>query len=110
MSETTTTRKPKTKVDSNETPEQRFIRLTNARGDKLVHQMKLLKNLATSYAYKVNPELAESKLLEFKDKLEALEITWTEAIEKIRGKPEPSDVEDGVETETVDNEETVSIE
>jgi len=87
---TKTTRRPRTKVDPNETPENKFIRLANTRGEKLVHLMKLLKNLSTSYAYKMDSALAQRLLQEFQDSFSNLKNSWEDAIVK-RSKPESTE-------------------
>lgn len=76
-----TTRRHRTKVDPNETPELKFDRLAKSRGNKLVHQMKLLCNLG-SYAYKINPELAHELLITFQENLDALKAAWGKATTK----------------------------
>ena len=82
MSEKTVKKPRKSKVPKDETPEARFIRLAKSRGDKLVHQMKLLQNLGKGYAYEIDSDLAEDLLVEFKDALEELQIEWEAAIVK----------------------------
>ena len=80
MSEQTVKKPRKSKVPKDETPETRFIRLAKSRGDRLVHQMKLLQNLGKGYAYQIDSDLAEDLLVAFKDALEELQIEWEEAI------------------------------
>lgn len=78
MAEATTTEK--------QTAEEKFIRLAHARGEKFKHQCKLLRNLATSYAYTINPELAEELLDVFSAELEKVRVEWTKEIEKVNRK------------------------
>jgi hypothetical protein len=87
MSETT--RKPKkSKVDPNESKEQKFIRLAQDRGSKLLHQMGLLRNLGKSYAYKIDPDLAEELLEQFEEALGSVKDQWAIAINKQRSSTE----------------------
>ena len=99
MSNTTTRRPKQSKVDPNETREEKFIRLAKSRSTKLLHQIELLDNLGSSYAYKVNPELAEELLAEFDKALESLKNRWNEKIDSLRGRtvsagPAPTDESD----------------
>jgi hypothetical protein len=75
MTEATTTEK--------QTAEEKFIRLANKRGEKFKHQCKLLRNLATSYAYTINPALAEELLAVFSAELETVRVAWTNEVEKV---------------------------
>ena len=70
------------------TPEEKYTRLANKRGDKFVHVCKLLRNLGDSYAYSINPELAEDLLEKFDAKLEEVRISWMREISKAREKTE----------------------
>lgn len=76
------TRRPRTKVDPNETPEDKFARLANIRGGKLVHLMKLLKNLSTSYAYKMDSAVAQKWLGEFQESFNELKSSWEGSLNK----------------------------
>lgn len=80
MATKTATRRPRTKVDPNESPEVKFTRLANKRGKKLVDMMKLLKNLSTSYTYKTNSELAKKWLDSFEESFKGLKESWENAI------------------------------
>lgn len=80
----TKTRRPRTKVDPNETPEDKFIRLANQRGEKLLHTMKLLRNLASSYAYKVNLDLAQEWADKFQNTFDETQTAWIDAINKVK--------------------------
>jgi hypothetical protein len=80
MSETTTTEKVV------ETPLDKFNRLALKRGDRFLDICKLLQNLGDSYAYRINPELAEELLAKFEQKLEEVKISWTNQINKVRNK------------------------
>ena len=64
------------------TPEEKFIRLANKRTEKFDHQCKLLRNLATSYAYKMNHELANDLLVHYTKELETVRVTWLAEMEK----------------------------
>ena len=75
MSEATTTEK--------QTAEEKFIRLANKRGEKFKHQCKLLRNLATSYAYTIDPDLAGELLEMFSVELETVRTAWAEEIAKV---------------------------
>jgi len=97
----TAVRKPKTKVDPNETPEQRYIRLAESRGEKLIHQMKLLKNLGKSYAYKIDSELAEELLVKFDESLDALKAQWQTAIQKEHERRIAEEAEESKDSEPV---------
>jgi hypothetical protein len=93
-------RKPKkSKVDPNESREQKFKRLAQNRGKKLTHQMVLLSNLGGSYAYKIDPELAEELLEEFTASLDDLKASWREAIAKTKPVSQASDSSDETEDE-----------
>jgi hypothetical protein len=85
---TKTTRRPRIKVDPNETPESKFIRLANVRGEKFNHLMKLLKNLGTSYAYKMDVTLAKKLLAEFEGSFNELKLSWEATITKLDSKSE----------------------
>tara|TARA_B100000925_G_C21722277_1_gene351423 strand:- start:186 stop:470 length:285 start_codon:yes stop_codon:yes gene_type:complete len=80
MSETTTTEKVV------ETPLEKFNRLALKRGDRFLAVCKLLQNLGDSYAYRINPDLAEELLAKFEQKLEEVKISWTNQINKVRNK------------------------
>lgn len=84
MSETTTRRAKKSKVDPNESREQKFVRLAQTRGKKLIHQIDLLSNLGSSYAYEVSPELAEELLGQFEESLDNLKQQWQKAIDRAK--------------------------
>lgn len=84
MSESVARRPKESKVDPNESRTERFVRLSQSRGEKLIHQLKLLNNLGTSYAYRVDPELAEELLEQFETELASLKTTWTSAINKLK--------------------------
>ena len=84
MSEATTTK---------QTAEEKFVRLAIKRGEKFKHQCKLLRNLATSYAYTIDPTLAEELLEGFSAELETVRAAWAEEIEKVTRKTEVSDTE-----------------
>lgn len=95
MAEATTTER--------QTAEEKFIRLANKRGEKFKHQCKLLRNLATSYAYTINPALAEELLEMFSAELETVRVAWTNEIAKVTRKSTITDeVETESEAETVD--------
>jgi len=90
MSETV--RKPKkSKVDPNESKEQKFIRLARDRGTKLLHQMGLLHNLGKAYAYKIDQNLAEELLEEFEEALVSVRTQWEKAIEKLHSSTDSED-------------------
>jgi len=89
MSEATTT--------ENQTAEEKFVRLAIKRGEKFKHQCKLLRNLATSYAYTIEPELAEELLEMFSVELETVRVAWADEITKVNRR-----VEAEVEPVTVD--------
>ena len=92
MAETTTRRAKKSKVDPNESREQKFVRLARTRGDKLVHQINLLSNLGTSYAYEINSDLAEELMGQFEETLNSLKQQWQKAIDRSRkGKKDDSE-------------------
>jgi len=74
----------KVKVDPNETKEAKFRRLASTRGEKRIHQMKLLRNLGTSYAYKLDPDLAEELLIKFDKHMTELRETWTSKVDELR--------------------------
>ena len=97
MSDTVKSAK-KAKVDPNEPKDAKFRRLASTRGDKLIHQMKLLKNLGTSYAYRMDPDLAEELLNKFDKQVSDLRDTWVAKITEMRKTTEPVDVDD-VESE-----------
>lgn len=86
MSNTTTRRPKQSKVDPNESREEKFIRLAKTRSKKLLHQIELLDNLGSSYAYKVNPELAEELISEFEKAIEGLKSRWAEKISSVRSR------------------------
>jgi len=88
MSDTVKSAK-KAKVDPNEPKDARFRRLASARGDKLIHQMKLLKNLGTSYAYRLDPDVAEELLSKFDKHVNDLRDTWVAKINEMRKTTEP---------------------
>lgn len=99
MSETTKSAK-KSKVDPNESKDAKFRRLASTRGDKLIHQMKLLRNLGTSYAYRMDPDLAEELLVKFDKHVSDLRDTWVAKIQEMRKTTEPVDSdEEEVEVE-----------
>ena len=103
------TRKPKkSKVDPNESREDKFRRLASGRGKKLVHQMGLLSNLGGSYAYKIDPELATDLLEQFADALDELKVSWQEAIAKC--KPKSAEAEDDTESVVVSSAEQLLLE
>lgn len=108
MSNTTTRRPKQSKVDPNESREEKFIRLAKSRSKKLLHQIELLDNLGSSYAYKVNPELAEELLAEFDKALEGLRARWSEKISSIRSRTvsvkKVSDSSEETESEAEDSE------
>jgi len=81
----TTTRRARKKVDPNETAEEKFTRLVNARGNKLEHQLKLLRNLSTSYAYKIDPVLVATWLAKFEKEFAALKLSWEASL--VKNKP-----------------------
>ena len=89
MSDTTTTTK--------QSAEEKFVRLANARGEKFKHQCKLLRNLATSYAYTIDPDLAEELLEMFTAELETVRVAWANGIAKVRRKTTSATVEDSAE-------------
>jgi len=73
--------------------EVKFTRLSNTRGEKLVHLMKLLKNLSTSYAYKMDTELARTWLNSFQKSFDELKNSWEESINKVNsGEAEEAEV------------------
>ena len=82
----TTTRRARKKVPSNETAEEKFTRLVNARGNKLKHQLKLLRNLSTSYAYKIDPILTATWLAKFDEEFTALKGAWEASLTKSKPK------------------------
>ena len=84
----------KAKVDPNEPKDAKFRRLASTRGDKLIHQMKLLKNLGTSYAYRMDADLAEELLNKFDKHVSDLRDTWVTKITEMRKTTEPVDVND----------------
>lgn len=91
MSETST---QTANTNTDQSPEDKFVRLANKRGDKFLHICKLLRNLGDSYAYTVEPALAEELLEKFESKLEEVRISWTREIAKVRRKqtsPEASE-------------------
>ena len=82
MTEATTTK---------QTAEEKFVRLANKRGEKFKHQCKLLRNLATSYAYTIEPQLAEQLLEMFAAELETVRNAWGNEIAKVSGRVEAPD-------------------
>lgn len=80
MATKTATRRPRVKVDPNATPEEKFIRLANKRGKKLCDLMHLVENLSTSYAYKVDHELAKKWLNDFQTSFDGLKRAWEAVI------------------------------
>ena len=59
-----------------ESKEDKFVRLAEKRGAKLLYQVKLLENLGGSAAYKVDEETAKRLLLQFEARLESLRRKW----------------------------------
>lgn len=85
MSEATTTEK--------QTAEEKFVRLAIKRGERFKHQCKLLRNLATSYAYTIDPELAEELLEMFSAELETVRVAWADEIAKVSRRAESEEAE-----------------
>ena len=85
MSEATTTEK--------QTAEEKFVRLAIKRGERFKHQCKLLRNLATSYAYTIDPELAEELLGMFSAELETVRVAWADEIAKVNRRAESEEAE-----------------
>lgn len=108
MSETVKSAK-KAKVDPNEPKDAKFRRLASTRGDKLIHQMKLLKNLGTSYAYRMDPDLAEELLNKFDKHVSDLRDTWVTKITEMRKTTEPVDVDEVDVAEEVGSEEEPAV-
>jgi hypothetical protein len=79
-----------------QTAEEKFIRLANKRGEKFKHQCKLLRNLATSYAYTINPALAEELLAVFSAELDTVRVAWTNEVEKVNRRVGSSEEADSV--------------
>lgn len=102
MSETTARRAKKSKVDPNENREQKFVRLARTRGEKLIHQIDLLSNLGSSYAYEVSPELAEELLGKFDGALENLRAQWRKAIDRARKGNKKDESAETVETKSAE--------
>lgn len=71
-----------------QTAEEKFVRLAIKRGERFKHQCKLLRNLATSYAYTIDPELAEELLESFSAELETVRVAWAEEIAKVTRRTE----------------------
>jgi len=59
-----------------ESKEEKFVRLAEKRGAKLLYQVKLLENLGSSAAYKVDEETAKKLLIEFEARLRSLKQKW----------------------------------
>lgn len=73
-------------MTTDQSPQEKFVRLANARGDKFVHICKLLRNLGDSYAYTIEPELAEELLAKFDEKLQEVRLSWARESQKVRAK------------------------
>jgi len=87
-----------TPVDE-QTPAEKFIRLGHKRGEKFKHQCKLLTNLATSYAYTMNQELAEDLMEMFVSELDLVREEWSSKLDKIhRGSEIVEEIEAPVAT------------
>ena len=79
-----------------QTAEEKFVRLANKRGEKFKHQCKLLRNLATSYAYTIDPVLAEELLEVFSAELETVRVAWANEIAKVNRRVESPDEAESV--------------
>ena len=63
-------------VVEKESKQEKFKRLAEKRGAKLLYQVKLLENLGSSAAYKVDEETAKNLLLQFEARLQSLKSKW----------------------------------
>ena len=59
-----------------ESKQEKFMRLAEKRGAKLLYQVKLLENLGSSTAYSVDEETAKKLLLQFEARLQSLKKKW----------------------------------
>ena len=59
-----------------ESKQEKFKRLAEKRGAKLLYQVKLLENLGSSAAYKVDEETAKKLLVTLEVRLQSLKRKW----------------------------------
>lgn len=67
-----------------ESKTDKFIRLANSRGDKLLNQITSLGKLGTSYAYEVDADEAREMLEKFEKALDELKTKWENGIQRSR--------------------------